>query len=402
MRQVLFHIPIYIFPNLPDGLPIYGYGFMLFLAFVACIFLSSWLARKEGIPKEMLQDLAIWIFVCGILGARIVYMIQYRDRVAFTDIYKIWDGGLVFYGSALGGVVGYFLAYYFVFHKQHISTWKIADIIAPCVAIGLCLGRLGCFLNGCCYGNVACTDRECSIFHFPPAVTFPLTSQAMSDSLNQGFQTLGGFTLTAGDDQARVDEVEPKSPADEAGLKQRDVIVEVNGQTIERYYDPDDRDNPKTLWGYLFRNWPRGETQLELKVMREVNGKTQVVALEPFVPRTLGLHPTQLYESISMGLVFLLLLAYYPFRRHDGELFVLLMLCYSVHRFLNEILRKDTDPVFAGLTLSQNGSILVFAAALVLGWWLWRKPVQYTAGQPVADYLTKDRSTISRSAGTPA
>ena len=77
MRQVLFYIPIHIFPNLPDGLPIYGYGFMLFLAFVACIFLSSWLARKEGIPKEMLQDLAIWIFVCGILGARITFMIQY-------------------------------------------------------------------------------------------------------------------------------------------------------------------------------------------------------------------------------------------------------------------------------------------------------------------------------------
>src|SRR5262249_34663598 len=161
------------------------------------------------------------------------------------------------------------------------------------------------------------------------------------------------------------------------GLKPNDVIVEVNGQKIERYYDPDDRENPTTLWGYLFRNWKRGETQLELKVMREVNGKSQVIALEPFVPRTLGLHPTQLYESISTALVFVLLLAYYPFRRHDGEMFVLLMLCYPVHRFLNEILRKDTDPVFAGLTLSQNGSILVFAAALVLGWWLWRKPVQY-------------------------
>src|SRR5262249_30085481 len=154
--------------------------------------------------------------------------------------------------------------------KHNISTWKIADIIAPCVAIGLCLGRLGCFLNGCCYGNVACTDRECSLFHVPPAVTFPLTSPSMTDSPSQGFQTLGGFTLAAGDDQAGVEQVEPKSPADGTGLKPNDVIVEVNGQKIERYYDPDDRENPTTLWGYLFRNWKRGETQLELKVMREV------------------------------------------------------------------------------------------------------------------------------------
>src|SRR5262249_27319535 len=77
----------------------------------------------------------------------------------------------------------------------------------------------------------------------------------------------------------------------------------------------------------------------------------------PFRPQSLGLHPTQLYESISMGLLFLLLLAFYPFRRHYGEVFVLFMLCYAVHRFFNEMLRDDTVPLAAGLTLSRNGSI---------------------------------------------
>jgi prolipoprotein diacylglyceryltransferase len=71
------------------------------------------------------------------------------------------------------------------------------------------------------------------------------------------------------------------------------------------------------------------------------------------------------------------LLAYWPFRRRDGELMVILMLAYAVHRYLNEILRDDTEPVFAGLKLSQNGSVVVFFAGLVVLLWLWRRPPQY-------------------------
>src|SRR5205085_290578 len=124
------------------------------------------------------------------------------------------------------------------------------------------------------------------------------------------------------------------------------------------------------LWLALVRNWPRGKTDLALTVERG----NQEIDLPPFEPRTLGLHPTQLYESVSTFLLFLLLTAYYPFRRRPGEVMILFMLCYALHRFINEMLRNDTDPVAFGMTLSQNGSILVFAAGLVLAWWLWRSP----------------------------
>src|SRR5207302_1005082 len=120
----------------------------------------------EGIAKEYIQDLAIWIFVGGIAGARIVYMIQYHISFwPITNFFRIWEGGLVFYGSAIGGVVGYLLAYVFVIRKHGLSTWKMADIIAPSCAIGLCIGRFGCLFNGCCYGGVACPD--CPSVHFP-------------------------------------------------------------------------------------------------------------------------------------------------------------------------------------------------------------------------------------------
>jgi phosphatidylglycerol:prolipoprotein diacylglycerol transferase len=80
-----------------------------------------------------------------------------------------------------------------------------------------------------------------------------------------------------------------------------------------------------------------------------------------------------------MAMLFLLLTAYYPFRRRDGMVMVLFILGYSVHRFLNEMLRNDTNPVAFGMTLSQNGSILFLAVGLCLLAWLWRKPAQYPA-----------------------
>ncbi len=69
-------------------------------------------------------------------------------------------------------------------------------------------------------------------------------------------------------------------------------------------------------------------------------------------------------------------MAFYPLRRHYGEVFVLLTICYSVHRFVNEMLRNDTDPVLGtGMTLSMNGSLLFFVVGIGLFVWLYRKPI---------------------------
>ena len=108
----------------------------------------------------------------------------------------------------------------------------------------------------------------------------------------------------------------------------------------------------------------------------ETNHRRRARRTEPdedlaFAPRTIGLYPTQLYETVSMVLLILLLLAYYPFRRHDGQLMVVLMIGYAVHRFINESLR--IEPSYAlGLTLSQWGSVVVLAAAIGIEIFLWR------------------------------
>jgi phosphatidylglycerol:prolipoprotein diacylglycerol transferase len=354
MHQVLFHLPIYLFSD--EGIPIYGYGAMLFVAFVFCTWLACRLGAREGIPKERVQDLAIWLFISGIAGARITFMIQYG--VPVWQFFKIWDGGLVFYGSAIGGAVGYFLAYFLILRKHRISNWKMADIIAPCAALGLCLGRFGCLFNGCCYGNVACPDC--------PSVSFPLAAPPRFEMVNRGYQTAVGFLLEDEANSNKVARVEPGSPAARAGLRPGDTVQFLNGKLVDRGSDVD---------GYLSQSqWPRGKNDLVLKVKR---ADGTAVELPPFVPRTVGLHPTQVYESISMLLLFALLLAFYPYRRHDGEVMVVFMLGYAVHRFFNEMLRDDTAPVALNMTLSQNISVLVLAAGLLLGLILWLKPVQY-------------------------
>src|SRR6266851_1492134 len=374
MRQVLFRIPLRIFdwmPSwIPDSWPIYGFGFMLVCAFIICPWLAYRRAEKHGIAKERVQDLAIWVFVGGVVCARITFMIQYGRPI--TEFLNIWQGGLVFYGSAIGGLVGYIGAYYFVLRKYNLSTWKMADIIAPAAAAGLCLGRVGCLLNGCCYGNVA-TCEYC------PQIAFPLSAPSRFDLVKHGYQTAAGFTI-AGDRPVTVGTVAEDSPAYQKGLRPGDQIVKIrdfnkpgDNQSIEKYYDPDPEDL-RSFWNCLVMDWPRGKTDLALTVVHR-DGQTE--DLPAFTPWTLYLHPTQIYESISTLLLFFLLTAYYPFRRRDGEVMVIFMVGYAVHRFLNEMLRNDTEPLADGMTLSQNGSILFLAVALFLAWRLWRKPVQY-------------------------
>src|SRR5438105_9245211 len=102
MQQVLFRIPIKVPGWMPEGIPIYGFGMMLFLAFVLCTWLAGRRAEREGIPRQLLQDLAIWIFAGGILGARLTFCLV--EGLPLSQFFQIWDGGLVFYGSAIGGV----------------------------------------------------------------------------------------------------------------------------------------------------------------------------------------------------------------------------------------------------------------------------------------------------------
>ncbi|HLJ95006.1 MAG TPA: prolipoprotein diacylglyceryl transferase family protein [Gemmataceae bacterium] len=362
MQQVLFRIPIKIPGWTPEGIPIYGFAAMLLSAFVICTWLANRRAEKEGIRREWLQDLTVWLFVGGIVGARLTFLFAEDDpgqpwttRIAsaLSEFLKIWNGGLVLYGSIIGGIVGYFLAYFLKFRKAGLSSWKLADVLAPSLAVGLCLGRIGCFLNGCCYGAVACPD--CWQVHFP------LSGMPRYSLVRDGYQTAAGFTMSIrSEDDRTVGAVAAGSPADESGLRSGDIIVKLREFPIageERAVA-----SYRELDNYLGRDWTRGKNDLALTVRRGNQEKD----LPPFAPRTIGLYPTQLYESISMLLVFLLLSAFWEFRRHPGEVMALLMFCYGVQRYVVEMLRDDPRPV----GFEKYISLLLMIVGPVLFVWL--------------------------------
>jgi phosphatidylglycerol:prolipoprotein diacylglycerol transferase len=399
--------------NMPNGLPIYGFGMMLFLAFIICTWLAGRRAEGEGIARVHIQDLTIWLFIGGLIGARITFL-RFEKGMAFSEmfgeIYKIWDGGIVLYGSVVGALAGYAVAYVFVFRKYRLSTLKLADIVAPSIAVGLCLGRFGCFLNGCCYGQVACPT--CPVY----TVHFPLSAPAREGLVDQGYQTAAGFTLdTRGltetqlkelmeqklhelteekrkelteekreelaeqvraewirrelAKEARVRQVDPQSAAYASGLRSGDVIEHMNGKDIY---------NVKNLIDGLVY-WPRGETKLSLVVRHPGAAKSE--DLPVFEPQTLGLHPTQLYEVVSMFLMFLVLTAYYPLRRREGQVIAVLMVGYGIHRYLNELLRDDPRPK----GIESYTSVLLVAAGIGLWLYLQRgRAVYRTAAKETA------------------
>jgi prolipoprotein diacylglyceryltransferase len=109
-------------------------------------------------------------------------------------------------------------------------------------------------------------------------------------------------------------------------------------------------------------DWQAGQTKLNLTVQRG----GEEIDLGPFVPRTIGVQPTQLYESLSMFLVMLVLLAFDGVRHREGQGMALLMICYGLHRSINEMLRIDQRPV----GFEHYVSVLLIAGGIVMMLWL--------------------------------
>jgi phosphatidylglycerol:prolipoprotein diacylglycerol transferase len=132
-------------------LTIHTYGVILAIAFLTGISLAVRQAKVEGEDPEKIFDLCFYIVLAAILGSRLLFvLINYRFYLENPlNILKLWKGGLVFYGGLLGALaVG---SWYIKRHQ--LPLWKLADILAPSIAVGQAIGRLGCFAAGCCYGK---------------------------------------------------------------------------------------------------------------------------------------------------------------------------------------------------------------------------------------------------------
>ncbi len=296
---VIGSIAIVFLPRLfPEGLPIRGYGLMVLCGVISGILLAMHRAQQVGLSPDTILSLAFGFLLCGIIGARLFYVIEYWDtrfqsddwRETVLNVLKFTEGGLVVYGAFIGAMIALLV---FVW-RRGLPLLAMADLLAPSLLIGLAFGRIGCFLNGCCYGG------ECDL---PWAVTFP------HDSLPY----------------------------------------------IEQY---------------------------------ETGRFGELATLDPATlpPRSLPVHPTQLYSAIDAGLLCWLLWSYYPFRRRDGEVAALMLTLHPISRFLLEEIRVDESAVFGtGLSISQNISIVFFVLTLI-GWILLLRqpPHRASFGPPLA------------------
>ena len=242
MRPTLFRI---------GSLPVRGYGLMVAIAFLVAIYLAAHRAKKEGIPSQTIFDLGLYLLVSALLGARIFHYFQHRDSYqSFTDVFKVWQGGLAYYGGFLLALTVGVL----YLRSRKLSIAKVTDIFAPSLVLGLGIGRIGCFLAGCCFGKPT---------SLPWGVTFPRESL---------------------------------------------VWMEIGSQKV---------------------------------------------------------HPTQLYSSLSLICIFVVLLI---LRRHiklPGQLFLSAVLMYALHRFFIDFLRHYTsDERIGSLATSQVMSVLAGTIAV--------------------------------------
>lgn len=131
---------------------LYSYGVFLALAFLSAIMLTVWLAARDGLPREKIYDLSLWMLLASLIGSKVLMLVvepQYRqDPLHLFSLDFLRSGG-VFYG----GLIGAILAGYFLMRRYRLPWWKTADACAPGIALGNVLGRLGCFAAGCCWGT---------------------------------------------------------------------------------------------------------------------------------------------------------------------------------------------------------------------------------------------------------
>lgn len=338
-------------PEVFPGWPVHSYGLMLVVAFYSAYFLSRWTARKEGIDPNRMIDILLIAAVLGIVGSRALFLIQYRDQITgFFDLIAIWRGGLVFYGGLIAAVVGLLI----YVRKKKLPTWRLADAAAPAIMIGLAFGRIGCFLNGCCWGAVC--DAE-----FPLAVQFPkfVTSTTVEPRNIAGLDRgLGEAWIPVGMTGAPAwvnsRETLYEYLAGNPGAW-RDVNVQWVWERHEEAGSPTHLDTIKGSFAFERQliQYPPGHPDPK-------NGRS----LRPEDNWSLPVHPTQLYSSFSGFLLCGILLLWRRWRRRPGEVFALMACLYAVSRFIVEGLRDDTNPVIGGLTLAQVTGIAVFAVGL--------------------------------------
>ncbi len=353
----------------PIGIPIRGFGVMLMLATISAVGLAAYRAWQVGIDPDAIYTLAFVMFIAGIVGARLFFIVQYWGEfrkltpggsldlwATGKALFNVTQGGLVVYGSVLAGLpAGAWYCW-----RRGLPLLVVADIIAPSMVIGQALGRIGCFLNGCCYGGVCLTPAL--------GLTFPAESPPYVQQLDSGWRS--GVWVEEQDGRIVVAYVAPGSPAEGSKLQVGEELNAINGEEVA------DLESARKLLASS-----RGGTF----AVRTSDDDVRWWHAPPLPARSVPVHATQLYAAIDAGLLAWVLWLAYPFRRRDGEIFALLVTIHPISRIVLEVIRSDEQGFLGSpLTISQWIGLGILTAACVLWWYVETNPKNRRTEEPIA------------------
>ena len=301
MHPIVFYIPWL-------NSPIYSYGVMMVCAFLATQWLAAKLAKRVGYDPEIFVNLALFAMVAGVVGARLSHILENLsdftrpDRTVWQNFYamiNIRSGGLTFYGGLL---LAFPVCLGYVIYRK-VPGRVAMDIVAPCIMLGLGIGRIGCFLNGCCYGATA---------NVPGAVRFPYDSNAYVDQFNNQLNNWGEQLNHA---------VPPQL-----------LVTTADG--------------------------------IRLRSPEEIQNDPQLVALAA-AEKSNPVIPTQLYSTFTSLLIMAILLCYFTMPHSPGRVFALMLMIEGPSRYLLELLR--VEPAILGrMSLSMLLGQLLFVAGAIM------------------------------------
>lgn len=324
-------------------IPIRSYGLMMMVGFLVAVHLAARRARKCGANEETVVNLGLLSLVTGIIGARIFYVIHHWEQFGgesglFFKIINLTAGGLEFYGgfiTAIGAVIIYMAV------TKRSMRWYL-DILAPAIMVGLAFGRIGCFLNGCCWGSAT---------QLPIGVRFPYGSLPFEYQWSRTHEVKvpGDLILETSAGRPFLIDREYLNMSDE---EFRSRLAKARLNTNQGY-----------ILGLLNGHLQTYHTDLA--------GLRKIVA--DLRLKTVPIHPTQLYETVGALLIAWVLGVYFWRRKRDGMVIALCFVLYPIERFLIEMIRADNPLDTFGFTISQGISLAavpVAVAAMIVLWYL--------------------------------
>jgi len=316
-------------------IPIRSYGLMMMIGFLVAVHLASRRARKCGADEETVVNLGLLSLISGIIGARVFYVAHHWPQFRIQDnpflaALNLTAGGLEFYGGFLTAVAAVII---YMWAKKRSMRWYL-DILAPAIMIGLAFGRIGCFLNGCCWGK----PTQC-----PVAVQFPYASLAFEHQWQKTHEvkvpgeliliTPSGMPFLIDREHIHMTDTELKND-----------LAKTSPSTNDGYY-----------LGLLNGHLKAFNTSLAglQKIVKDLNLKT------------LPVHPTQLYACAAALGIGIILSIYFWHRKRDGMVIAWCFVLYPITRIIEEYLRADNPLDTFGLTISQGISVASIPLALL-------------------------------------